>query len=414
MSIVKRLPHQQQTLDALNKYNRCVMALEMGLGKTFTSTEKLKSFNFKHALIICQKSLVNMWIKHLNDNYPEWKVIDYTRPKSTIPTEPCVIVVNYDLIFRRPELMKLKNLSVILDEATLISNPTAKRTRAVFKLDINNIIMLSGTISKGRYECLLPIVNLVGWNISKKDFYNRYIIEKEIKIKTSPFPIKVVVGYKNVDDLKQNLRRYGFYFLKTEDVLTLPNQTFIDIEVDTTKEYKVFKKDRVVTVEDITLVGDTSLTALLYERQLCSQYNKHKLEAFKDLIDSTDDRLIVFYNFTEEFDRLKKSVGDRPISVVNGNKRDLTAYEECSNSITFIQYQAGSHGLTLTKSNKMILASPPLSCELWQQCHKRIHRISQYNPCFYYVITCKNSIEEKILKSLQRGVDFTARLFEEN
>ena len=48
------------------------------------------------------------------------------------------------------------------------------------------------------------------------------------------------------------------------------------------------------------LIGDQIFTKRLYARQLCGMYNQDKLEAFKELIQSTNDRVIVFYNFTAE------------------------------------------------------------------------------------------------------------------
>lgn len=412
MSKVVLMPHQVEALHTLKNHNRCVLAMDMGTGKTHTSTEKLATFNFKYALVVCQKSMINTWKTHLETNYPEWKIVDYTKAKATIPDEKCVILINYDLIFRRPELMRLKELSVILDECTIISNPSARRTKAIFKLDIKNIIMLSGTISKGKYENLYTIIRLVGWNISKKDFYSRYVVEKEIKIKNTPFPIKIVVGYKNVEELKFILRKYGFYFLKTEDVLSLPEQMFVKIEVDPISAYKKFQKDRLVEIDGTTLIGDCTLTRMLYERTLCSYYNKNKIEAFKDLIDSTDDRLIVFYNFNKELEVLLDAIGKRPFSIVNGSVKELYAYDNHEDSITFVQYQAGAMGLNLQKANKIIYYSLPLSCEFWMQSQKRIHRIKQERPCFYYILETKDSIEVKIKEALDKGVDFTNKLFE--
>lgn len=76
------------------------------------------------------------------------------------------------------------------------------------------------------------------------------------------------------------------------------------------------------------LIGDTGLTNRLYQRQLCGLYNPARYEAFRDLVNSTDDRLIVFYNFTEEMERMKRIVQgmNRPVSILNGETKDLTAY----------------------------------------------------------------------------------------
>ena len=228
------------------------------------------------------------------------------------------------------------------------------------------------------------------------------------------FPFKVIDGYKNVDRLKRKMREHGCHFLKTDEVMDLPEQIFTTIRVPASKEYRKFRKDRVVTLGEVQLIGDNTLTKMLYERQLCGQYSTDKLEAFKDLIASTEDRLIVFYNFTAELALLSNIIGDvRPVSIVNGQIKNLTAYENCDNSITFIQYQAGAKGLNLQKANKIIFFSPTLSCEDYMQSLKRIHRIGQKSTCYYYKLVCTNSVEEKIYRALDKGVDYTNNLFEQ-
>jgi SNF2 family DNA or RNA helicase len=224
-----------------------------------------------------------------------------------------------------------------------------------------------------------------------------------------------VLGYKNVDRLKQKFREYGSVFLKTEDVLDLPQQTFTDVLVDAPKEYKKFMKNGIITIDDVELLGDTQLTKRLRARQICSVYAKAKYEAFEDLLASTNDRLIVFYNFTDELRLLLQLVEEtgRASSVVNGRVKDLTAYELYDNSVTFVQYQAGAKGLNLQKANKIIYFSLTEKCEDWMQSQKRIHRIGQDRPCFYYIMKCRGTVEEKIHAALKRGVDYTDELFRE-
>lgn len=410
MSNVVLMSHQSNALNATKDFNRVAYYHDMGLGKTFTGSEKLATLNAEYNLVVCQKSKVNDWVNHFKQHYPDMNVIDYTKPKATI--EPGVIVVNYDLLWRRPELSTMREITLMLDESSLIQNENAKRSKFILRnLNYKNVILLSGTPTAGRYERLWSQCRLLGWNISKREFYNRYIIEHQINIKSSPFPIKIVVGYKNVEELKTMLRNYGSHFLKTEDVLSLPEQTFVNVISDTSATYRKFRKDKVVDVEDRTLVGDTTLTQMLYERMLCGQYNKNKLDAFADLLDSTDDRLIVFYNFNGELDKLKELAKGRPISIVNGSVKDLTAYEDKDDSVTFVQFQAGAMGLNLQKANKIVYFTLPLSSELFEQSKKRTHRIGQVNHCFYYVMICRDSIEEKILDTLKKRQDFTERLF---
>lgn len=412
------MPHQVEIFNSSSEQNLVAYYLDMGLGKTFLGSEKLNSFNTDCNIVVCQKSKIRDWFEHFIQFYPHLNVIDYTKFKGELGTGfsgKTVIILNYDLIWRRSELSKLHNITLMLDESSLIQNENAKRSKFILnKLDCKNVILLSGTPTAGKYEKLWSQCRLLGWNITKREFYNRYVIQQEINTKTSPFPIKIVVGYKNVEELKIMLRKHGAYFLKTEEVLSLPEQTFVDIRVDTQPAYRRFKKDKLVEIDGKTLVGDTTLTQMLYERMLCGQYNNAKLEAFADLLESTDDRLIVFYNFNEELRILKEVAKNRPQSEVNGSVKDLTAYENKDNSITFCQYQSAAKGLNLQKANKIVYFSPTLSCDDWMQSLKRIHRIGQSNPCFYYKLTCKDSIEEKIYNALKQGVNYTEQLFVNN
>jgi SNF2 family DNA or RNA helicase len=281
------------------------------------------------------------------------------------------------------------------------------------------VILLSGTPTSGKYENLWTQIHLLGWNISLDLYHRQYVNWK--KIDAGGVEIKVVDmsdPYKNVDRLKKKLHEHGAVFMKTEEFgFDLPEQTFTDIKVNSSKEYKKFRKDKVVTTSDgIELVGDTSLTDLLYQRQLCGQYSSEKLQAVKDLIESTNDRLVVFYNFNDELYALKKIAADleRPTSEVNGHDKALEAYEEQSNSITLIQYQAGAMGLNLQKANKIIYFTLPLSSELFEQSKKRIHRIGQKEHCFYYQLIVRGSVEEQIQQTLEMRKDFTDELFKKN
>lgn len=439
---MKLYEHQSNALKETADKTHVAYYHDMGLGKTFTGAEKMMQLGARVNLVICQKSKIDDWVEHFKTNYPGCAVFDLTNKKEfeiwwyDMPTGidyvRCMVgIINYELAFRRPELAKLKDFTLMLDESSLIQNENSKRSRFILKkLKPKNVILLSGTPTGGKYERLWSQLHLLGWNISKKLFYNQYIDYHYED--NEGFPLMIIDGYKNEERLKKKMRQYGCNFLKTEEVFDLPEQIHQTIKVNTTKEYRKFRKDCIVIIPgcttgideamdrphvsdtDIELVGDTTLTKMLYERQLCGQYNKAKLEAFRDLVESTNDRLIVFYNFTEELEALCKIAWDsnRPVAVVNGKQKDLLPYENVETSITFIQYQAGAMGLNLQKANKIVYFTPPLSSELFEQSKKRIHRIGQEKPCFYYYLTCKGSIEEKIYRTLAMRRDYTDALFE--
>lgn len=399
----------------------CILSRHGSLGKTFTGGEKLIQLGAKVNLVICQKSKIEDWVEHFKSNYRHCVVYDLTTKEilcfvseenNDLRCGLTIIgVINYELVWRRPELAQLTDFTLLLDESSLIQNEQAKRSKFILKkLKPANVILLSGTPTGGKYENLYSQLKLLGWNISKTTYWNTYIDYHFEDM--GGFPVRFIDGYKNVDRLKRKMREYGCHFLKTEDVLELPDQIFTTVRVPVSKEYRKFRKDRVVEVDGVQLVGDNTLTKMLYERQLCGQYSKAKLEAFKDLVESTEDRLIVFYNFTAELELLICGLL-RPVSIVNGQYKDLTAYENCDNNITFIQYQAGAMGLNLQKANKIIYYSPPLSSELYEQSKKRTNRIGQDRTCYYYNLTVTGSIEERIYSALAMRRDYTDKLFEQ-
>lgn len=419
---VRLYPHQQKALEETEQFNKVGYFLDMGLGKTFVGSEKSLSLK-KPLLLICQKSKIEDWVTHLVDNsgYDTFDLTDKKELERFISVlqgdkEIAALtagVINYELAFRRPELLNLEHFTLMLDESSMITNPTAKRTKFIHKLKPDNSILLSGTPTGGKYEKLWSQLKLLGWNISKDLFYRQYVITEWID-DDSGFKIPVITGYKSVDRLKSKLKQHGCIFMKTEEVFDLPEKIQIPVMVNNSKEFSRFMRNSIVELSDGTeLIGDTALTKRLYARQLCGQYSKAKMAAFVDLVGSTDDRLIVFYNFTEELNLMKEMVAlmDKPISIVNGETKDLTAYENNSDSVTFVQYQAGAMGLNLQKANKIIYFTLPQSSELFEQSMKRIHRIGQTQKCLYYIMMVKNSVEGVILDTLKKRKDYDDELF---
>jgi SNF2 family DNA or RNA helicase len=403
-------PFQQRGLDQTEQFNRVAYYWDMGLGKTYVGAEKAVQLNAPVILVVCQKSKIQDWIDHFIQNYDiaaadltnkcdfEWF---FNRPWHGVTAEPerlKIGVINYDLIFRRRDFLNLENFTLLLDESSQIQNEKAKRTKFILKMNPLNVILLSGTPTSGKYENLWAQLNLIGWEISQRVYNTQYVNWKKIEV--GGFPMNVVNKddpYKNVDRLKRKMREHGAVFLKTDEVFELPKQNFIEVNVSTTKEYRKFQKTKVVTVDGQEFIGDTALTQRLYSRMLCGHLNPAKLDAFRDLCESTNDRLIVFYNFNDELHALRQIAVelDKPVSEVNGHTKDLTAYEQYENSITLIQYQAGAMGLNLQKANKIIYFTPTDKSELFEQSKKRIHRIGQDKPCFYWLMVCKNSVEDK-------------------
>ena len=143
MNKIKLYKHQTEALDTTADKNRVAYFHDMGLGKTFTGAEKMHRLGGRVNLVICQKSKIDDWCRHFQDNYysggADQNIIlphnlteqdGMTVFKWNIETSggcQLVGIINHDLIFRRPELLKIKFDTILLDESSMIKNDTAKR-----------------------------------------------------------------------------------------------------------------------------------------------------------------------------------------------------------------------------------------------------------------------------------------------
>ena len=392
---MKLFDYQEKALALTSDKDNSAFYYDMGLGKTFIGSERLRLYGERVNIVVCQKSKIKDWCEHFKEHYTDYAVFDLTNKKDMqafmiYPIYKCIGIINYELAYRREELRQLKDFTMMLDESSMIKNETAKRTKFILSLKPSHTILLSGTPTDGKYEFLYSQLRLLGWKITKTAYYNRY---------------------KNVSELKAKLKEYGAVFAKAEEVIKLPEKTFIKEYSTVSSDYKKFMKDRIIKIDDKELTGDSTLSKRLYARMLCSAYSKDKISRLIDLVNSTSDRVIIFYNFNTELEALRKVLFDRPISIVNGQVKDLKAYENNDNSVTLIQYQAGAMGLNLQKANRIIYFSLPERSELFEQSKARICRIGQEKQCYYHIMMCHKSVEEKIYECLLMRKDYTDELF---
>ena len=164
---MKLFKHQSEALNLTANKNRVAYYHDMGLGKTYTGGEKLIQLGASINLVICQKSKISDWVDHFKSNYnfgDVWTAdltnkkqletwLKYVNNPTPLTKKSFMIgVINYELAFRRPELAKLKDFTLMLDESSLIQNEQAKRSKFILKkLKPANVILLSGTPTGGKY-----------------------------------------------------------------------------------------------------------------------------------------------------------------------------------------------------------------------------------------------------------------------
>lgn len=349
----------------------------MGTGKTYASLYWLQGNNCKNAVIVCPASVVTQWEQAV----------------STLNITKNIHIVSYSSVWRdkNKHLFELDNYCCILDECQYINNKS-KQTDSCMVLcnNADYILLLSGTPCDGKYEKLYNQLKVLGYEKNKTYFERRYCHIAMEKVPFLPYPLKVVKWYKNIPELKEVMTQLNIN-IKTLNSVALP----------TTQTVRSYHRVKSTATDYHSLRQEGSIIG-------CTD----KVEYIKTLINSTNDRIVIFYNYNQELDTLRAII-DKPISEVNGHKHDLTAYNDLSNSTTLVQYKAGSAGLNLQKAHYTIFASPPVSSIDYEQAKARTHRIGQNKKCIYYT-PITYGIEERIYSALAQKKDYSEQLFKQD
>src|SRR5699024_3271297 len=142
-----------------------------------------------------------------------------------------------------------------------------------------------------------------------------------------------------------------------------------------------------------------------------------KLAYTQDFLEGTSRNVVIFYNFKQEVEDLldiaKKL--DKKIYQVSGGKfslPDKTDWPDVTNSVTFVQYQAGSAGIELQYCSEVIYYTPTYSYGDYQQSLGRAYRNGQTNKVSVYQYKTAGTVEEAVWLALENKQDFDMKLYE--
>ena len=139
-------------------------------------------------------------------------------------------IVNYELLLRNFEAMNCREWDMIIaDEATKISNATAKQSKAIKRLRAKRRIAMTGTPVSNRANEIWNIVDF----INPGAFGNYYAFLQHYCLKNQ---WGGVFGYQHMDELRDKLKRYMIRWLKIDVLPELPAKIMTDIPFDLSAE----------------------------------------------------------------------------------------------------------------------------------------------------------------------------------
>ena len=388
-----------------------ILADEMGLGKTIQTIAFLLSNKDKKNIVITPTALIYNWKNELEKFAPTLKVGLLHAAKSE-REKILDNIDNYDVILTtyttyKNDIDKYKNINFdycIIDEAQNIKNPDAIITKAIKNVNAKVKFALTGTPIENNLMELWSIFDF----IMPGYLYNK-----------SKFKSIFVNNDKNIIELKNLIKPFILRRTKKEVITELPDKIeqkiIIDLEKELKRAYKGYVNLITRKIKENNQDNITVFSYLTKLRQLCLspelmvknyQGKNSKLDVLINIInDSSDEKILVFSQFTKVLEVIGKRLNEENISYsyLDGKtsaKDRVKLVEEFNtnnNKVFLISLKAGGTGLNLTSANIVVHFDPWWNPAVEDQASDRAHRIGQKNVVNVIKLIAKDTAEERVI-----------------
>jgi len=432
-------PYQKEDVEWLLEHPRCINANECGLGKTLEALAVIERLNTRHNLIVCPKTLVSEWFAQCD----RWSNGDMLTPHDQGDrldgldlNGPRFVCINYDLLANRKYWSQINSVKwdcIVFDECHRLKNHKAKRTQYSYLLSAPRMVFMSGTPLQNSPADLYPLFRMM----NPRDYHNytqwiNYFcvrVESEIWLRgpdgiARPRLIKSIIPGKinHTDELNFLLHKYMVRHSKQEVLKDLPDKQYrtIPIELGPEKRQYVQMQNEMFALLDSgeQITASKVIAQLIRLRQICLDANLLSTEPIKsstpsnktktliELIEDTDDKVVVFTIF-EQYTRLLSDEMSRHniTHVMITGQVDLQARGKAialfqtnpDIKVCLCTIGAGGEGITLTASHTCIFTDYAWNPAVNWQAEDRLHRIGQKESVLIIHIFNQNTIEQHVL-----------------
>lgn len=406
--------HQQREIDLLEEHPFFALFAEQGTGKTLPTLQHILNLflagRITDALVICPKSVIGSWERDI-EKFP----IVYRRI-----LRKALTVINYDLVWRRPELMRPWGC-VVLDESHFIKHRTSRRAKFILKLGAlaaHRYILTGTPVGNSHWEELWSQFNFLEPAILGKysEFEKRYCILNQFY---KPY------RYISTNELKRRIAPY-VYQVRKADCLDLPEKLPPERYTLDLQEPKLYKEMLKNYIEELEIEAKNPLARMTKLRQMCSGFvpdadgvvhpiKSEKPAALADFLDNWDAKLVIFAEYKQSIADISAALKKRKIRfvVLDGGQKDKTIWKQFQADpkiqVIVCQYQSAAQGIDLFAADTMLFYEPTLSSQTFEQACDRIHRVGQTQKCSYILFDTRGTIEAKLWDALARHHDFDER-----
>jgi SWI/SNF-related matrix-associated actin-dependent regulator of chromatin subfamily A-like protein 1 len=415
-----RLPlnHQKIAIEKLAGSKRFILADDMGLGKTTSTIIAALETGSKKILIVCPASLKINWQREI-ENYSDRPVFICEGKKFS--TEHDFVIINYDILknFHDPKSKELTLLEqcnfdlVILDEAHMISNAQAQRTKIInsFVKKINRVWLLTGTPMTSRPMNYYNLLSIIESPVAQN--WMAYAIRycQGYQFKAGNRKVWNVSGASNLEELRDRTSKQILRRLK-EEVLDLPDKIITPVYLRLqSKEYENLMGEY-YDWYDKNPDESSSLTVqfskLMKVRKVIANEKTRQTIEFAENILEQGKKVIIFTNFTDSLQTIYQHFGKQAVyldgSCSNSVRQQAVDQFQNEEKIkVFVgNLKAAGVGLTLTSAEVVIMNDLSFVPAEHAQAEDRAYRYGQKSNVLVYYPLYENTIEGAIYDILNK------------
>ena len=423
------LPYQLDGIAFAVGAGRAVLADDMGLGKTVQGigvSELLAlEAGISKVFIICPASLKSHWrleIERFSGRSCQL-VLGSAEERSAQYGNSCFFTIcNYEQALR--DLLAIERVKwdlIILDEGQRIKNWEAKTSRVIKALKSPFALVLSGTPLENRLDELFSVVEFIDDRRLGPAFrfYNQFrVVDEKGK----------VLGYKNLDDLRERLKPVLLRRTRKSVMTELPPRTTEIRRIPPTEEQLILHNAQMRIISKIVskrYISEMDLLRLQKALLICRMaanstflvdkvppgYSS-KLAEFENLIDALmdeeDRKIVLFSEWTTMLNLIEPMLSKRSLHYVRldgsvpQQKRQglISQFQREPNCRLFITTNAGATGLNLQSANTVINVDLPWNPAVLEQRISRVHRMGQKRPVQAFLLVTEETLEERLLGTL--------------
>jgi len=315
---------------------------------------------------------------------------------------------------------------LIFDEVHWMQNRKSKQTLSAKKIKGFYKTGLSGTPAYDKPDDLWSILNWLyptHWSS-----YWRYYEDHIVSVDWTGY--KVTVGVKNEQQLQKEMESFYIRRLKENVLPDLPDKYFstVTVQLDPKqfRAYESMRKDMLSWVgdeEDKPLAAPVVIAQLIRLQQFSDAFAtlnetentielsepSAKLDALMEILESTNEQIVVFSQFSQMIKLLGKRLEKAKIShgIYIGETSPqaradiIDAFQDKSIRVFAGTIQAGGTGITLTSASTVVFLDRTWSGATNNQAIDRLHRIGQKNAVHVIDIVSDKTLDVRRIKGIE-------------